>query len=329
MSRKVCRMKKKKKKEDDLSNPEVLAMNHRKHYREEAYVMGFKDGAEYLVGMRFRANEDPLLRPPKEETEEQKELRVGIEKLVKDYEEKVERKNFRFRSEDSKLKGYEELLIKETTDSDLLRERLQVHRNEIVSVSQKSYQAGAILALECVMANMDLDKQSLLANLDVAFKTGRPSMLKESRKEVEARIASYQRQLAANNNGTASESAMEAFQRAMENVSYYREQAYDLGFKDAAEFLIAQWQSFKTFNEEDEQTGAPGSPTLQSRRVAKELNFYKKENEKLQKKVDRLQSRNDELEEQLKDYRKVKKRLKELEAELAKKTSPTPKKQVK
>jgi len=49
----------------------------------------------------------------------------------------------------------------------------------------------------------------------------------------------------------------------------------------------------------------------------------------LQKKVDRLQSRNDELEEQLKDYRKVKKRLKELEAELAKKTSPTPKKQVK
>jgi len=44
----------------------------------------------------------------------------------------VERKQFKFRLEDHKFKEYEKLLINETTDADILRERLDRHRNDIV-----------------------------------------------------------------------------------------------------------------------------------------------------------------------------------------------------
>jgi len=266
--------------------------------RQESYGMGFKDATEYLVGQRFRTDVDSgVSRPVRAETEEQKELRIGIEKLVKDYEEKVERKQFKFRLEDHKFKEYEKSLINETTDSDILRERLERHRNDIVDSSIKSYQAAALLALDCVVNNMDLDKQNLLVNLDASFKNERPSFLKEVKIEIEAKTASLQRQLAAHKEAPV-EAALAAHTKAMENLQHYREEAYDLGFKDAAEFLYAQWQSLHIYPEEDpeqpDQTTA--SPGQQNKRYAKELNFYKKENERLRARCEKLQTKNDELE---------------------------------
>jgi len=196
----------------------------------------------------------------------------------------------------------------------------------ILSILIKAYQAAALLALDCVVNNMDLDKQNLLVNLDAAFKIGRPGFLKEVKIEVEAKTASLQRQLAAQE--SPAEAALAAHAKAMENLTHYREEAYDLGFKDAAEFLFAQWQSLHTFPEEDpeqpDQTSA--SPGQQTKRYAKELNFYKKENEKLRVRCEKLQSRNDELEAHLKDYNRLKKQVKSLESDLAKYKNTSPSK---